>query len=166
MLVRSVTEILTPSPQKIAEIKTHLEDLQRVRSALASLSASLESTIPLLEKQFSNVFMRENFARFSDDIFAIIFEFTGFSDLRSAIHISHVCRRFRAIALSNPRLWTFIRPREKYQLEDAIPIAQRSTAASCSIDYGTASTVPSYCIPVSGRRVELILVLTSFCCAN
>lgn len=133
MPVRSIAEILTPSSQTTAEIKIHLEDLRRVRSALATLSATLKTTIPLLEKQFSDAFIYENFARLPDDIFAIIFEFAGSDDLQSTIRFSQVCWRFRAITLSIPRLWTFICPRSQCRMSDVFGIARRSQSCASGI---------------------------------
>lgn len=133
LLSRSITEHLTPTCRRISDLKLHLQDTRDVQRALISLSSALKSCIPSLEKQLSDASIREYFSRFPDAIFAIIFEFAGFEDVRTTINFSHVCRRFRAISLSVPRLWTIISPTTNCQLSDAIGIAERSQSAGCGL---------------------------------
>ncbi|KLO13122.1 hypothetical protein SCHPADRAFT_940692 [Schizopora paradoxa] len=114
--------------QRIPILKQHLKDVRDVQGALLSLSNNIQSSISSLEKQFSEIFLRDRYFQLPDDIFAMVFEFAGFDDFRTGTNVSHVCRRFRTIALSTPQIWTHIRPRHKRGLliADASKVAGRS----------------------------------------
>ncbi|KLO09309.1 hypothetical protein SCHPADRAFT_1000342 [Schizopora paradoxa] len=135
----SITEHLTPDHQKISNLKIHLKDVRDVKQALDTLSNALGSCIPSLEKQFSDAYIREHYPQFPDEILAIIFEFAGLDDFGTAISISHVCRRFRTIALSISRLWISIRPIGYNRgfgvtVEDASEVARRSQPSGIGLE--------------------------------
>ncbi|KLO13123.1 hypothetical protein SCHPADRAFT_940693 [Schizopora paradoxa] len=140
-------QLSSPDAQRISNLKQHLKDFRDVQSALLSLSTTVQSSISVLERQFSEVFIRERYFQFPDDIFAIIFKSAGFDDFRTAINISHVCRRFRTIALSTPQLWTRIYPKLHDRLggmfiEDAIEVAGRSKHSGLGLTVEVQSSSP------------------------
>ncbi|KLO08093.1 hypothetical protein SCHPADRAFT_908890, partial [Schizopora paradoxa] len=106
-------------------LRTILNDLEGAQPLLASCLESINKEIGALRHFASEIFMKTSFKRFPDEIFGIIFEFAGYQDLKSVLNISGVCRRFRNIALSIPRLWGFISLRDN-RFEDAIALAERS----------------------------------------
>ncbi|KLO13090.1 hypothetical protein SCHPADRAFT_382612 [Schizopora paradoxa] len=134
----SSMEQLTPDSQKILALKQHLQDARGVQRALDSLSNALRSCIPSLESQFSEDFIREKHSKLPDEIFAIIFKFASLDDLQTTIRVSRVCRRFRAISLSIPRLWTTIRFKENFYgkelpVANALVYAERSRPADLKL---------------------------------
>ncbi|KLO13127.1 hypothetical protein SCHPADRAFT_384038 [Schizopora paradoxa] len=121
-------QLSLPDSQRISHLKRHLNDVRDVQRALTSLSNTVASSISSLENQFSALFIRDRYSQFPDDIFTIIFKSAAFNDFRSAISISHVCQRFRSIALSIPQLWTSILPKKGrgMSVENASEVAGRS----------------------------------------
>ncbi|KLO08097.1 hypothetical protein SCHPADRAFT_621672 [Schizopora paradoxa] len=126
------------APQSWLHFPLKQSNVLNARSLVASIVNHLDLGIGKLEFQTSKLFIQGNFARFPDEIFGMIFEFAGFDDLRSAINISRVCRRFRNIALSTPLLWSRIHLRGHW-IEEAKARADRTSSStpglSLVIDY-------------------------------
>ncbi|KLO09312.1 hypothetical protein SCHPADRAFT_573252 [Schizopora paradoxa] len=155
----SMTETPTSDCKRISDLKVHLRDVRDVQRALVSLSNSVQSSMSALETQFFEVFIRERYAQFPDDILTIIFEFAGFDDFRTATNISHVCRRFRTIALSIPQIWTHIHPKHEHGLStaEASKLARRSQPAGLGLTVEMQS-FDSYAL----ENVEYLQSMMSF----
>ncbi|KLO05761.1 hypothetical protein SCHPADRAFT_1002716 [Schizopora paradoxa] len=141
-------ELYGPTPRFHSVLKAAMEDIQDMRTQVANALVDLDRTIGDLGRQLSDLFIRGNFVRFPDEIFALIFEFAGCEDLRSAINISGVCRRFRNIALSIPRLWNHIHLRGD-RIGEATAQAERSK--SHTLGLSLAIRIPSRPEDVYGR---------------
>ncbi|KLO05033.1 hypothetical protein SCHPADRAFT_1003086 [Schizopora paradoxa] len=134
-----IVELHEPGPCYYPDLKAALEDMRDTRLLVATVVNNIDLAIRNLESQTSKIFIQGNFARFPDEIFGMIFEFAGFGDLRSAINISRVCRRFRNIALSTPLLWSRIHLRGRW-IEEAKARADR-----------TRSSMPSLSLVIDAR---------------
>ncbi|KLO13100.1 hypothetical protein SCHPADRAFT_940671 [Schizopora paradoxa] len=157
----SSMEKLAPDSQRILELKRHLQDARGVQRSLESLSNALRSCIPSLENQLSAALVREEYSKLPDEIFAIIFEFAGLDDLQTTISVSRVCRRFGALSLSIPRLWTTIRFK-KDLYEDDLPIADALVYAERSRPAGLGLTVEFFCPQlIASRKIPIFIPIDS-----
>lgn len=82
-----------------------------------------DETASQLRERYSQLFFQTKFTRLPDEIFSLIIEFAGQEDIKSTVRISWTCRRFRELALGNPRLWTYS---SCLQMEGVEALAARS----------------------------------------
>ncbi|KLO05035.1 hypothetical protein SCHPADRAFT_947238 [Schizopora paradoxa] len=104
-------------------LRTILNDLEIARSKFAFSLERIDKEIVAVKNYASDISVKTSFTLLPDEMFGIVFEFAGHQDLKSVVNICGVCRRFRGITLSIPRLWRFISLRG-YRIEDAFSLSQ------------------------------------------
>ena len=93
----------------VAETIATIRQLKTLKAELKILSNSVEAVVEELSNVAQPTILRLSIAKVPPELLSRIIEL---SEPRDQIHLSSVCRRFRAVALKNPRLWRHVSNRQ------------------------------------------------------
>ncbi|THH01496.1 hypothetical protein EW145_g6901 [Phellinidium pouzarii] len=86
-----------------------LFQITKCRDTLNAIATSANNRLPVLRLEYNESIFRRGFSLLTDDLVEHVFEtlhlLDGDVDNRCSLKLSHVCRRFRSIALRLPTLW-------------------------------------------------------------
>lgn len=152
-------------PDSSHSVSSYLAQIRVLRATVDALNKTVdEKATRLKEECWDNILVR-GIAELPDELLALVFELAYDNDTDGshlAIQLSHVCRRFRAVALHTPRLWSTLaasqRP-DEYQT-----FISRSRTADLTIIVDFPFRKPSFMLiadfmndvfPLSNRWGEL-----------
>ncbi|TDL19633.1 hypothetical protein BD410DRAFT_841981 [Rickenella mellea] len=94
-------------PSKFLE---ELKVLKAHKETLLRLCKSLQKRILILQTPCNDITRQAGIKTLPSEVLSqiFIFSYVGSRDNQQAIHLSHVCRQFRSIALQTPALWTHL----------------------------------------------------------
>lgn len=111
------------------------------RVVLGAMTRSLEGVIEQLQKDLRSLTPRHEFLKLPDELLAVIFEDAAYesheshaTSVRCSIRISHVCKRFRVIALRTPGLWINVSDTQTPELLDTL--LSRSSPSGLQVAFG------------------------------
>ncbi|KAH8118774.1 hypothetical protein DFH11DRAFT_1569237 [Phellopilus nigrolimitatus] len=128
--LRKILELESNSCQSIRATISWIKDAQ---TSLKALSAILDNEIRQLESQHTRLVVRNGIESLPNEVLAIIAEYSCYHDSRESVRLSHICRRFRTLALDIPALWTSVSPTDI--LDETKAFLERSKFAGLHIRF-------------------------------
>ncbi|TDL17292.1 hypothetical protein BD410DRAFT_553799 [Rickenella mellea] len=133
-----------PDPHELLALRRALSEAKTCMVALKDIKYQLGRRMRTLQNRCTPLVLSDGLSRLPDEILANVFEMGHnlSDDYKFSLTMSHVCHRFRAVALRIPLLWARLDTKTAPLLTNAFIVSNRKSASRCDLLTAVFTDVP------------------------